>query len=118
VWGRRLRLRFSNAFGKQPLVLGAVRAGIQASAGQLLAGTNRVVMFDKKPTATIAPGETRWSDAVELPLTDAQLASMDGRKLAVSLFLPGPTGPMTWHAKALQTSYASPQNAGDVTDDA
>jgi hypothetical protein len=30
-----------------------------------------------------------------------------GRKLAVSFHVAGESGPMTWHAKALQTSYAT-----------
>jgi len=34
---------------------------------------------------------------------DADLA---GRKLAVSFHTVGSTGPMTWHAKAMTTSYA------------
>ncbi len=34
-------------------------------------------------------------------------ALLAGRKLAVSLHVVGASGPMTWHAKALQTSYAT-----------
>jgi lysophospholipase L1-like esterase len=45
-----------------------------------------------------------WSDAVALPyVTEPSL--FDGRKLAVTLRVVGESGPMTWHAKALQTSY-------------
>lgn len=35
-----------------------------------------------------------------------------GRKLAVSFHVVGESGPMTWHAKALQTSYVSPPGSG------
>jgi len=35
-----------------------------------------------------------------------------GRKLAVSFHVAGESGPMTWHAKALTTSYLSSPNAG------
>jgi lysophospholipase L1-like esterase len=35
-----------------------------------------------------------------------------GRKLAVSFHIAGESGPMTWHAKALQTSYVSPPGSG------
>jgi lysophospholipase L1-like esterase len=35
-----------------------------------------------------------------------------GRKLAVSFHVVGESGPMTWHAKALQTSYLSAPDAG------
>ena len=40
---------------------------------------------------------------------------MDGRKLAVSFHVAGPSGPMTWHAKALQTSYLSGHRSGTRT---
>jgi lysophospholipase L1-like esterase len=39
---------------------------------------------------------------------------MQGRKLAVSLHVAGESGPMTWHAKALQTSYATPPGVGSL----
>ena len=35
-----------------------------------------------------------------------------GRKLAVSFHVAGESGPMTWHAKALQTSYISAARRG------
>ena len=62
---------------------------------------------------TIPPGGQAWSDPVALSLPgDAASPLLAGRKLAVSLHLPGQTGPMTWHAKAMQTSYLSPPGAG------
>ena len=38
--------------------------------------------------------------------------SLMGRKLAVSFHVDGESGPMTWHAKALQTSYVTSPGAG------
>ena len=35
-----------------------------------------------------------------------------GRRLAVSFHVAGESGPMTWHAKALTTSYVSAPGAG------
>jgi lysophospholipase L1-like esterase len=37
---------------------------------------------------------------------------LSGRKLSVSFHVAGDSGPMTWHAKALQTSYVSPPGSG------
>ncbi len=52
-----------------------------------------------------------WSDPVTLPFVkDAK--ALTGRKLAVSFHVAGDSGPMTWHAKALQTSYVSAPGAG------
>src|SRR4029453_9467033 len=42
----RMRLGFSNVHGTRPLVLGGVYLGLQASAGNLVRGTNRPVTFD------------------------------------------------------------------------
>jgi lysophospholipase L1-like esterase len=40
---------------------------------------------------------------------------LTGRRLAVTFHVEGDTGPMTWHAKALTTSYISPPNTGVQT---
>jgi lysophospholipase L1-like esterase len=114
VWTGRIRLRFSNVFGRRPLVLDGVRVGLQLSAGEIVKGTNRPVTFGAARSVTIAPGATIWSDAVALPFVAGSPSALDGRRLAVSFHTPGPSGPMTWHAKALATSYLSGPHAGDV----
>ena len=59
------------------------------------------------------PGGQAWSDAVTLSwITNPAAPELAGRKLAVSLHVAGETGPMTWHATALQTSYVTPSGAG------
>jgi lysophospholipase L1-like esterase len=108
IWGPQLRLRFSNVLGDRPVTFDGVFAGIHQDAAAIVAGTNRPVRFGGKPTVTIAPGESVWSDAVALPT----LALPAGRHLAVSFHVPGESGPMTWHAKALTTSYLTAPGAG------
>ncbi|ONG55771.1 lysophospholipase [Pseudoroseomonas deserti] len=113
LWGRSARLRFSNAFGSRPLRIGGVHAGLQLGGGALVPGTNRAVRFGGQNGVTIAPGGQVWSDAVELPFAqDPDSPLLAGRKLAVSFAVEGSSGPMTWHAKALQTSYVSPPGSG------
>ncbi len=105
IWGSQMRLRLSNVFGAAPVTFDGVFAGIQMSGAALLPGTNRPVVFHGKSAVTIAPGESAWSDPVNLPfISSGQFA---GRKLAVSFHIAGESGPMTWHAKALTTSYLS-----------
>jgi lysophospholipase L1-like esterase len=82
--------------------------GVHAAAGSLVPKTNRAVQFSGKPTVTIPPGESVWSDAVSLPRVDQP----QGRKLAVSFHIEGESGPMTWHAKAITTSYLTAPGAG------
>jgi len=72
---------------------------------------------------TIAPGASAWSDPIDLSfVTPASIPLLAGRKLAVSLHVVGTTGPMTWHAKALTTSYLTAPGAGsrgtDLADEA
>ncbi|MFC7553819.1 hypothetical protein ACFQU7_18730 [Pseudoroseomonas wenyumeiae] len=113
VWGPQARLRFSNAFGTRPLVLDGVHAGLQLGGATLVPGSNRPVRFGGQESVTIPPGGQVWSDPVELPFAaDPAAALLAGRKLAVSFHVAGSSGPMTWHAKALQTSYATPPGAG------
>jgi lysophospholipase L1-like esterase len=110
VWGDRMRIRFANTFGTQPITFDAVHAGMSSGAGTIVKGTNRPVLFGGERSVTIAPGASTYSDAIELRLPSGALA--DGRKLAVSFHVAGPTGPMTWHAKALQTSYLARPRSG------
>jgi lysophospholipase L1-like esterase len=118
-WGTRTRLRLSNVFGRQPVTFDDVRVGLQSSAGNLVRGTNQRVTFDGGQTrVTIAAGASIVSDAVALPfVTDAARSLLDGRRLAVSLHVAGASGPMTWHAKAMTTSYLTAPHAGSHAGD-
>src|SRR5207237_10634938 len=78
-------------------------------------GTNRQVRFGGKDSVTVAPGASAWSDAVTLAFVrDPAAAELAGRKLAVSFHIAGESGPMTWHAKALQSSYVTAPGAGSL----
>ena len=113
LWGRRARLRFSNAFGTRPLVLDGVHAGLHFGGAAIVPGTNRPVRFNGAESVTIPPGGQAWSDPVELPFaTEPAAPLLMGRKLAVSFHVAGATGPMTWHAKAMQTSYGTAPGTG------
>jgi lysophospholipase L1-like esterase len=113
VWGQQARLRFSNAFGTRRLVLDGVYVGLQLGGPSLVKGSNRPVAFAGKPAVTIAPGASVWSDPVELAFVrDAEAVGLSGRKLAVSVHVADESGPMTWHAKALTTSFATAPDAG------
>ena len=111
IWSRQARIRLSNALGGQPVTFDSIYAGMQMTAAALVTGTNHQITFAGKPGVTIAPGESAWSDAVSLPFV-RNPGEFAGRKLAVSFHVSGESGYMTWHAKALTTSYLSEPNAG------
>src|SRR5262249_38483174 len=113
IWGREMRLRLSNAFGTQPVTFDGVRVGLQHASAAVPHGSSRPGTFRGQPAVTIAPGESSWSDAVTLPFV-CDSAALAGRRLAVTFHVAGDSGPMTWHAKALTTSYVSAPGAGAV----
>lgn len=113
LWGRQARLRFSNAFGTRPVTFDNVFAGLHLSGGAVVAGTNQPVRFAGKPGVTVPNGESVWSDPVTLPFVGTPVqATLAGRKLAISFHIAGESGLMTWHAKALTTSYITAPDAG------
>jgi lysophospholipase L1-like esterase len=102
--GQAVRVKLSNRYGTQSLVVErAVIARSDGSAG-LAAGPTGTLLFGGRPSITLAPGAEADSDA--LPLTIAR-----GAPLAVSLVL-GPRQTMqAWHRIANQVNFIS--TAGD-----
>src|SRR5437763_11025200 len=113
LWGREARRRLTNVFGIKPVTFDNLYGGLQVGGPARLKGTNRPVRFAGSNNVTVAPGISVWSDPVELPFVPGSSAvELIGRKLAVSFHVAGESGPMTWHAKGLQTSYVSPPGSG------
>jgi lysophospholipase L1-like esterase len=111
LWGRQARIRLSNAFGTKPITFDGVYAALQWGSAALVRGSNRPVTFGGKSSITVPPGSFAWSDPVALPFVK-QPDDLAGRRLAVSFHIAGDSGPMTWHAKALTTSYVTAPGAG------
>jgi lysophospholipase L1-like esterase len=106
LWSTRLRLRLSNRFGNRPLQLRGMSLGLHLGGGALVPGT-RI----EWPDQCVAAGQSAWTPAIAwtaLPETPQLLL---GRSLAFSAWVDGASGPITWHAKAMATSYlASPED--------
>lgn len=118
VWGEQTRIRLSNALGTQTVTFSDVYVGLQLGSAELVRGTNKAVTFSGNQAVTVQPGDSVWSDSVTLPFVNANNHDLlDGRKLAVSFHIPEASGPMTWHAKALQTSYVTLPGSGVQTHD-
>lgn len=115
IWGTHVRIRLSNVLGTRPVTFDGVYAGLQQGSSAVLQGTNQPVSFSGKSSVDIPAGASAWSDPVALPFVQDKDASLlVGRRLAVSFHINGQSGPMTWHAKALNTSYISRPGAGSV----
>lgn len=111
IWGRQARIRLSNAFGTKPVTFDGVYVGLQSGSAALIRGSNIPVTFAGTASVTVSPGNSVWSDAIALPFAKRP-DDLAGRRLAVSFHVAGQSGPMTWHAKALTTSYVSAPGAG------
>jgi lysophospholipase L1-like esterase len=105
--GRALRVRFSNAFGAQPLRIGAARIALHAGEASIVPGSDRVLTFGGQASIKVPTGAVALSDPVALAVPSQA-------DLAVSLYLPEDTGPATYHDFGNQTSYIS--TPGDFTD--
>jgi lysophospholipase L1-like esterase len=79
--GERLRLRFSNEAGTEPLVLGSVHVAEAAADGSIVSGSDHVVQFAGHGGVILPPGAPVLSDAVEL-------ATRPLERLYVSVYLP------------------------------
>jgi lysophospholipase L1-like esterase len=113
LWGPQVRLRLSNALGTRPVTFDGVYAGLQRSGSVVEPGSNQAVTFGGKDSVTVPAGGSVWSDPASLPFVrDPGDPALLGRRLAVSFHVAGESGPMTWHAKALTTSYITPPGAG------
>ena len=86
--GQRIRLVFSNRYGREPVQLGAVR--VEDARG------SRTLTFSGRPGIAILPGATVTSDPVALPVQPLS-------RLAVTTWLPVPTPIASFHWGAQQT---------------
>jgi lysophospholipase L1-like esterase len=107
--GHQVRVRLSNAYGAQPLAVGAVHIALRKEGATILPDSDRTLTFGGSKSTTIWSGALAVSDPVNLDVPD--LAD-----LAVSIYLPGDvpaTFAITQHGSARSTNYIS--NPGDFT---
>jgi lysophospholipase L1-like esterase len=106
--GSMVRIRVSNAFGTAPLRVGAASVAVAGQGAAVAPGTLRPVLFSGRPTVLIAQGGEALSDPVRLDVKALQ-------RMAVSVFLPGKTGPATQHNNSRETNYLGSSNrTGDA----
>nr|BFE70791.1 hypothetical protein GCM10020092_040920 [Actinoplanes digitatis] len=105
IAGRSLRVRLSNEYGTEPLVIGEARVARRAAGAETVAGTDRPLTFGGRSSVRVPPGAPALSDTVTL-------AVPAGSDLVVSVYLPVRTAAATQHGSAFQTNYLA---AGNVT---
>lgn len=100
IAGSKLRVRFTNAYGTQPLRIGAasIARALDPAMARVDAGGIASLTFGGAKSVTIPAGADYWSDPVALPVK----AGVD---LAISLYLPDAPAQQTGHPGARATSY-------------
>jgi lysophospholipase L1-like esterase len=113
VGGKRVRVRLSNAFGTEPLRIGAARVALRRTGASIWPATDRRLTFSGGASIVVPAGAVAVSDAVDLDVPGAS-------DVAVSIYLPGATEPATYRETTLQTSYVTGTgnftNATDLPD--
>lgn len=114
IGGKRLRVRFSNAFGATPLTIAGAHVALSAGPGSpaLKAGSDRALTFSGAAGIIIPAGADYWSDPVDLPVTplaDLAISTRFGELPAQQTGHPGARG-RNWIATG--NALADPAFAG------
>ena len=96
--GTSVRVRVSNAFGTEPLQIGAASVAVAGAGADVVPGTLRPLSFAGLPTLLVPAGSEALSDPVTLDVQPLQ-------RLSLSVYLPESTGPATQHPIARGTNY-------------
>ena len=98
VGGEKLRLRFSNEYGTEPLNLADVQLALAEKGGAIRPGSSKPVRFDGRTTVTLPPKTVRYSDPLAYPVP----AHAD---LAVTMRLPALPAKLAGHPGSRANSY-------------
>ena len=104
IGSNTVRVRLSNAYGKQTVEIGAAHIALRAKGPEIVAASDHALTFGGRPTVSIPPNALVLSDPVKLDVPPAG-------DLAISLFLPKAVTGAGIHYSAQQTSYIAPGNA-------
>src|SRR5215831_2369223 len=107
IGGKRARVTLSNTFGNAPLTIGSAHVALRSKESAIVPASDRALMFDGKPTVTIAQGAQITSDPFDMEIP--QLGD-----LAISVYLPGESGQLTTHAIGLHTTYIATGNVASA----
>lgn len=105
IGGDTVRVRLSNAFGKDTVAIGGAHIAVRAKGSAIAPGSDRVLTFGGRNHVDIPPDALVISDPVKLDVPAAG-------DLAISIYLPKATAGAGIHYAALQTNYIG---RGDLT---
>jgi lysophospholipase L1-like esterase len=104
IGGDQVRVRLSNAFGAEPVDIGAAHLAVSSSGSGVATATDRILTFGGRPFIEIPAGAVVVSDPVQLKVAPAA-------NLAISLYLPKDAIGGAIHYSAQQTNYLARGNS-------
>ncbi|MFD7708098.1 SGNH/GDSL hydrolase family protein [Streptomyces sp. NPDC059785] len=109
VGGTSARVTLSNLYGQQPLSITHASIAVAAAANTATAAadTMRRLTFNGSTTVVVPAGQQVVSDVVRVTVPR-------GGDILVTTYSPTPSGPVTYHPQARQTSYTA---EGDQTEE-
>jgi lysophospholipase L1-like esterase len=107
AFGSKIRLKFSNLYGIEPVTFGKVTTALARKDGQTVSGTNRHVTLNGQLNISIPAGKEIYTDPIDLPLNEQS-------DVAISVYILKSAQTSTWHFSPPQSTYVS---EGDHTDD-
>jgi lysophospholipase L1-like esterase len=105
VGGTTARIRLSNLFGSQSVLIADVHIALAATGSSTQPGTDHVVTFGGSSSVTIGGGAEVESDPVSMNIPSLS-------EVAISFYLPNSTAVQTYHQFGFQTAYVA---NGDVS---
>lgn len=108
VPGRAVRIRVDNGYGTTPLDIARASVGLRIQGARLAEGSVRPLTFVGRPSVSVAPGGSVWTDPVALDVRAQQ-------DVAASFYIPGIRVRPSQHTNAVVTSYRTADGSGDST---
>ena len=101
--GTQARVKITNQYTAEPLVIGAVHIAVRASGGAIDPATDHPLTFKGETKVTLPPGGELWSDAVGLVI-------QQHTDVAISVYVPEAYKPTGFHPTGLKTSFIADGN--------
>ncbi len=109
IGGNKLRAKFSNAFGTNPVTMSSIHLALSTGGSTIKTGSDRALTFQGKPSVTIPAGEIVVSDPFDFdlaPLSD----------VAVTIDFGDTSAAVTGHPGSRSTSYLQPGDSVSEVD--
>jgi lysophospholipase L1-like esterase len=109
VGGKKIRLKFTNAFSQGPVTMKEVQVAVSAGGSGIDAKTSKVLKFNGRTKVTMSPGSALVSDPIGFTLKPR----MD---VAVTIYFEETSPTTSGHPGSRTTSYVLAGNATTVRD--